>query len=80
MMDGWDMGGGIGAWLTIWAVGAVVVALVVALGRRVDSRDAAGPVDDPALALLHRRFAAGEITEDEFERRRAHLEPLRRAG
>ena len=70
--DGWQMAGW--GWMS-WGpvVGLVVIALVVwALTRDAGSRTARAG-EDPALEALRRRFAAGEIDEDEFNRRRAAL-------
>lgn len=75
MMDGWDMTGWGWAWMILWTIIAVVViAMVVrALGRTEGSRSGLAAAD-PALEVLRQRFAAGEIDEDEFNRRRAALE------
>ena len=67
---------GWGAWLggslmmvVFWGLVAwVVVTLVRRTGTGSRSFDTAGRVD--AMAILERRFAAGEIDEEEFRRRR----------
>ncbi|MXR19201.1 SHOCT domain-containing protein [Halobacterium bonnevillei] len=73
--DGW-MGthtGGFGfLWLLVWTlvlVGLPVYAGYVLLSRR----DADGDEPDDALAVLRRRYAAGDIDDDEFETRRQAL-------
>ncbi|WP_020136971.1 SHOCT domain-containing protein [Streptomyces sp. 351MFTsu5.1] len=78
----WD--GGPGPWILffplIWA--AVVVGAVTVLrrtawrGHRGPWRAMAdsGPSDDSPLALLGRRFASGEIDEDEYWRRLSVLD------
>lgn len=68
---GWMVGVG-GLWLLLWTLVAVAVpaTLVYLLFAR---RDAAGGPGDDALALLRRRYAGGEIDEEEFESRRARL-------
>ncbi|MER6246951.1 SHOCT domain-containing protein [Streptomyces sp. BK205] len=78
----WD--GGPGPWILffplIWA--AVVVGAVTVLrrtawrGRRGPWRAMAdsGPSDDSPLTLLGRRFASGEIDEDEYWRRLSVLD------
>ncbi|MEV1067185.1 SHOCT domain-containing protein [Streptomyces sp. NPDC050263] len=79
----WD-GGGPGPWILflplIWA--AVVIGVVTLLRRTVrrgrggpwravqDSR----PTGDAPLAVLGRRFASGEIDEDEYWRRLSVLD------
>lgn len=79
MMDGdynGMMGGGYGwmmAWMLIWflvAIALVAVAVFAVVrfsGPRTKSRDA-------ALSELRRRYAAGELDDDEYRRRRAGLE------
>lgn len=78
-------GGGPGPWILlvplVWA--AVVIGVVTVLRRTVwrgrgpwDRRGPAfGRPDEPSpVALLGRRFAAGEIDEDEYLRRMSVLE------
>lgn len=64
--------GGMGAWMLLWGlVGLLVLALaafglvwiVHVLTRR--RNDEPAPVDTP-LEILRRRYAAGEIDEDEY--------------
>ncbi|MBK3625011.1 SHOCT domain-containing protein [Streptomyces sp. MBT49] len=79
----WD-GGGPGPWILflplIWAA---VVAGVVTLLRRTAPRGRRGPwgpagdlrpTGDSPLAVLGRRFASGEIDEDEYWRRLSVLD------
>ena len=71
--DGWGaMGWFGGGWmLLVW----LLVALLVIWAIR--ALLPAGPRDggDPALETLRRRFAAGEITEAEYEQARRALGP-----
>jgi len=77
---GWGMSGG-GGWLALVVlfilVASAVAALVVTAGAR--PRDPGPPpsrLDGPdaeAERILQRRFAAGEIDEEDFRRRRALL-------
>ncbi|WP_416985309.1 SHOCT domain-containing protein [Streptomyces sp. T028] len=77
----WD-GGGPGPWILflplIWA--AVVVGVVTLLRRTVwrGRRGPWNPVDRPTgdspLVVLGRRFASGEIDEDEYWRRLSVLD------
>ena len=76
-MGDW-MGGG---WI-LGLLGMVVFALLVAAVALVFARFVAVPLaegmdagDDDAVEVLRRRFARGEIDEEEFERR---AESLRR--
>ncbi|KUO07809.1 SHOCT domain-containing protein [Streptomyces sp. DSM 15324] len=77
----WD-GGGPGPWILflplIWA--AVVAGVVTLLrrtvwrGRRGPWRPVDRPTGDSPLAVLGRRFASGEIDEDEYWRRLSVLD------
>lgn len=84
MMDGMMGMGGTGLWglLTLLTlIAALVVAVLgsVWFSRQLQSRptssvpDAGGSHDDAALNRLRERFAAGDIDEDEFERRLSAL-------
>jgi putative membrane protein len=84
MMD-WTMGGGWGAGMMLvmgllWLlVLAALVAGIVWLARVVwdrsgsDGRDRGRPGGDTPLDILRRRYAAGEISHDEFERMKREL-------
>ncbi|MEV7289081.1 SHOCT domain-containing protein [Streptomyces sp. NPDC093252] len=66
-------GGGPGPWILlfplIWA--AVVIGAVGVLRRTAwgEGRQDTRPAGDSPIAVLGRRFAAGEIDEDEYGRR-----------
>ncbi len=70
---------GMGVWMLLWVlVGIAVLALAVvgilSLVRRTDNPRPAPPSgEEPAEDLLRRRYAAGEIDEDEYLRCRAAL-------
>jgi putative membrane protein len=79
LADGFDMHGdfGTGWWiammlgmLVFWAlvIGAVVWVVREASGRREENTGA-----ESAEALLDRRFAAGEISSEEYRQRKAVL-------
>jgi len=86
--DGWmgshgGIGGGMGTgtgllWMLAVGLLLVVVGLVLYAtlsGRSRGDRDGRpGNRAEDAMAVLRRRYAQGEIDEDEFERRRARLE------
>jgi putative membrane protein len=84
---GCTMMGGLAAWPLLGSIiGLVVLAVVIAggiwLGRRLldatsqPVNDQPGQVDaDSAREVLRRRYAAGEIDDEEFERRLASLNP-----
>ena len=78
----WD-GGGPGPWILFFPlIWAAVVVGVVTLVRRTVGRGRRGPwnavgdrpTGDSPLAVLGRRFASGEIDEDEYWRRLSVLD------
>lgn len=74
-MDGWNMTGWGWGWMSLIALLSIVVITLVlwTIVRDSGSRPARAE-EDPALTVLRRRLALGEIDEDEFNRRRAALE------
>ncbi|UHQ95160.1 SHOCT domain-containing protein [Haloterrigena alkaliphila] len=77
-MGGW---GAFGGWMFLWPI--VLLGLLALLivwagsrrrGDRIDRTDRADR-PDRALEELRERYARGEISEDEFERRRRNLQP-----
>ncbi|MDS0474642.1 SHOCT domain-containing protein [Natrinema sp. 1APR25-10V2] len=75
MGGGWGLfGGTMGLWGLLWMglLIAIPLYLVLALTRR--GRDG---TDEQPLSVLRERYASGELSDDEFERRREQLE---RAG
>jgi putative membrane protein len=80
MMDGWsgyDGGGWIALVLVLVFIAVAAAALVAATGRgRAPTHTPAshpGGTDPEADRILQRRFAAGEIDEDEYLQRRSLL-------
>lgn len=78
-MDGMGGMGGMMLWMLIWGlVGLAVLVLtvigIVWLARRSGARQQLPDQDSPE-GILRRRYAAGELDEDEYLRRRAGLEP-----
>ncbi|WP_353633159.1 SHOCT domain-containing protein (plasmid) [Halobacterium sp. NMX12-1] len=73
------MGSGIGGfiwWPLVWSVVLLSLVALVAYGVLVHRRS---PVDernqaDAALSTLRSRYARGELSEEEFEKRRRRLE------
>jgi putative membrane protein len=76
MMHGWDVSGWGWVWMSVWMVfGVLAVALLVLLiTRGVTQGTTQAKPEDDAVAVLRRRFAAGEIDQEEFRRRRLELE------
>lgn len=61
---GWVVGG----WVMMLVFWGLVIAGIVLLVRAVANRDAFRQSHgDDALAILRRRYAAGEITKEQFE-------------
>jgi putative membrane protein len=79
---GWRWGLGLGlGWLALLAFFGAVIVGIILLVRTLDSHSAHGPGTPPAavghdtaLEVLRRRYAAGELTEEEYERMRGVLE------
>ena len=44
------------------------------MGMMGDDREQHGEQDESALEVLRRRYAAGELTDDEFDAKRRRLE------
>ncbi|MGB3828624.1 MAG: SHOCT domain-containing protein [Ornithinimicrobium sp.] len=78
-MMGGGMMGGMGVWMLLWVlVGIAVLALavvgIVALARRTGNlRSGQTSGEELPEDLLRRRYAAGEIEEEEYLRRRSGL-------
>ena len=76
--DEWMLGGQWAFWVACGIAFLLIAILVVAL-LGVMVRDQVSPSTTPqrerseAIELLERRFAAGELDEDEFRRRRVML-------
>jgi putative membrane protein len=73
--DGW-MGshdGGVGfLWMILWMV--ALLGIPLGLGYLVYTRiETGGDSTDEALSVLRRRYASGEIDEEEFDARRRKL-------
>ncbi len=64
-------GGGIFMWLIFLVVAAIVVYVVVQLVKARGPDRSAG---ETALDILRKRYASGEITGEEFEEKKKHLE------
>ena len=64
-------GGGILMWLIFAVIAAVVVYLVVQSTRSRDHDRSSG---ESALDILKKRYARGEISKEEFEEKKAHLQ------
>jgi putative membrane protein len=77
----WAGGGWIGLLLALLVALAVVALLVGAVALLVGARDGGARAESTAdagsrdaLGVLRRRYAAGEVDDDEFDRRRARLD------
>lgn len=74
MYDGWGIFGMHGLWWIFWIV--VIVALLFFFPRPNQTRRRR----DGALELLQRRYAAGEISREEYEERKRTIESDVREG
>jgi len=68
-IDGAGLGPGVGGW---WLV-LLLALLVVAAALYLTTRDAGSDDEGGADAVLRERYAAGDIDEEEFERRHERL-------
>lgn len=67
-MDGWNMGGMGGMWAW-WLIALAVVAGLVFFLVRALAQSSARPRKDSAEDVLKRRYAAGDITRDEYQQK-----------
>ncbi len=77
MMSGWGMGFGALGFLfmaVFWIV--IIAAAVWLLGNlfpRRDTTQPSGTVDETAVEILKRRYARGELSQEEFTTMRSEL-------
>ncbi len=77
-MSGTEMGGMM-AWMAIWGLVGLALLVLAIVGtvwlvrRPTNERDSKSAVESPE-EVLRRRYAAGEMDEDEYLRRRSGLE------
>lgn len=73
------MDGGMMPWMLVWGLVGIallvlaVVGLVLLVRHGAGGKDLARPDEDAPLEILRRRYAAGEIDEDDYLRRQAGL-------
>ena len=73
----WHTGEGMGWWMvfagTLWLLfWSAAIYLVVQMSRRAGGEHASGRGDAP-IDIARRRYAAGEISKDEFHQLRTNL-------
>lgn len=73
MMDGWNMTGWSWGWMSIGTLLAIILIGVVVAALMRPTMPPNALAEDSALAVLRRRYAAGEIDDTEFQKRRAAL-------
>jgi putative membrane protein len=66
---GFGFGGGF-----MWIFWILIIFAIIALFRGVSGSGSGAPGSDSPMEILRKRFASGEITDEEFERRRKELE------
>lgn len=59
-------------WWIIWIIAIVVIVLLITRSRSAKTRR------ETPLELLERRYAAGEISTEEYDERKARLQQDRR--
>jgi putative membrane protein len=75
----WDMGHGWGWWMglgSIWMVGfwAVIIWAVFTLRARwMGGHDRVSTSEGTALEILERRYARGDVSDEQYETMRARL-------
>ncbi|USZ70189.1 SHOCT domain-containing protein (plasmid) [Halorussus salilacus] len=70
--SGWGLfGGAMGLWGLLWMGLLIAVPLYVVYALL--NRESSGN-DEQSLSVLRERYARGELSDDEFERRRKRLE------
>lgn len=79
MMDGWNVNGWDFVWMSLmmlvfWGGLAAIVVFLVRSGRDRDQKKDG----EDAIDVLRRRYAAGEISREEFDEKRNVLETARR--
>ncbi len=73
------MDGDMMPWMLVWGLVGIallvlaVVGLVLLVRHGAGGNDLARPDEDAPLKILRRRYAAGEIDEDDYLRRQAGL-------
>ncbi len=60
---GWMAAG----WITMLAFWVLVIVGIVAVVRWMNARGGAGQPPEAPLEILRRRYAAGELTKEQFE-------------
>ena len=72
MGGGWGLfGGAMGLWGLLWM--ALIIGLPIYIGYALLNRGSDGN-DAQSLSVLRERYARGELSDDEFDRRRKQLE------
>ncbi|MFQ5419501.1 MAG: SHOCT domain-containing protein [Anaerolineae bacterium] len=76
MMTGFGMGMSSGIWMIIvWAiVTGISIWLLATLFPKTGHHSNHRHADHDALSILQRRYASGELSKEEFETLRRHLE------
>jgi len=76
MMDGYGMGSGLGfggGFMILWWI--VIIVAVVALIKWLSASGSSvtGNQEKTALEILNKRYAQGEIDDEEYQRRKREL-------
>ena len=69
--SGWGLfGGAMGLWGLLWM--GLLIAIPVYIAYALRNRGSGG--DEQSLSVLRERYARGEVSEEEFDRRRKRLD------
>ena len=77
MRADWFMDGGMGIWMlfnmAIWIIVVVGIVLLVIWAVRKTSGNSYKKVEETALDILKKRYASGEITKEEYEKKKKDI-------
>lgn len=72
-MDGWGGGFGLGMMILFWLLLLALIVTLIWFLIRKGSDSTLKPEDETALETLKKRYARGEISEEEFRRIRKEI-------
>jgi len=77
MRADWFMDGGMGIWMllnmAIWIIAFVGIVLLIVWAVRKTSGNGHKKVEETALDILKKRYAIGEITKEEYQKKKKDI-------
>lgn len=73
MTDGWGGGYGMGVMILFWVLILALIGTLIWFLVRKGSGSSAKPDNESSLEILKKRFARGEISEDEFHKMKKEI-------